>query len=120
MGIERQRGKTCICRETLEKHTSGPKGPVDFTGVIVRAEQAAEKGLMLASIYKKAWQGLKPGADFEALAARLKSCPDTKQGKDGAKMSFSAACKSPVDFTGVVVRAEALTNQSRPTARVGF
>src|ERR1035437_1802598 len=38
MGIESLGKRTCICSETPEKHTSGPKGPGDFTGVIVRAE----------------------------------------------------------------------------------
>jgi hypothetical protein len=28
---------------TMKEQTSGPKGPVDFAGIIVRAEKAAEK-----------------------------------------------------------------------------
>ena len=45
-----------------EKHTSGP-------------EEAAEKGRKSDSIGGRAQQGLKPGIDFKALAARLKVVP---------------------------------------------
>jgi threonylcarbamoyladenosine tRNA methylthiotransferase MtaB len=49
--------------------------------------------------------GAKAHDDFAAIAARLKSCPDTKQ-------RSSAACEAGDDFGVLNVRAEALTYQS--------
>jgi hypothetical protein len=37
-GAEEAAEKNLLLGRTPEKHTSGPKGPVDSTGVIVRAE----------------------------------------------------------------------------------
>jgi len=41
------------------------------------AREVAEKGARWASSHRKVRQGLKPGVDIKALAARLKPCPDT-------------------------------------------
>jgi hypothetical protein len=71
------------------------------------AKQAAEKGLDLIRTPEKHPSGPKGPADFAALTARLKSCPDTKRLFETHSTSFFAACK-------------ALTYQSCPDTKHRF
>ena len=64
-------------------------------------KQAVEKPGISGEIGGEHPSGPKGHADFAALTARLKSCPDTKRPFESASTSFSAASK-------------ALTYQSRP------
>jgi hypothetical protein len=68
------------------------------------AKQAAEKGLLAGELPKKHAAGAKAHVDFAALAARLKSCPVTKHSQTLLGVSFSAACKARLLFSGFVCR----------------
>jgi predicted amidohydrolase len=74
--------------------------PRGFWRHVSQAKQAAGKGLDLIRTPEKHPSGPKGRIDFAALTARLKSCPDTKRLFKTHSMSFSAACKGPVDFCG--------------------
>jgi uncharacterized protein (DUF58 family) len=68
-------------------------------GRLMRARVAsildAEKGLGLIRTPGKHPSGPKGLVDFDALAARLKSCPDTKRLFETHSTSFPATCLSP-------------------------
>jgi hypothetical protein len=57
-------------------------------------QQAAEKGIARGEKPEERPSGAEAHVDLIALAARLKSCPDTKLSKIPAELSFSAACKA--------------------------
>jgi Abnormal spindle-like microcephaly-assoc'd, ASPM-SPD-2-Hydin len=57
-------------------------------------EQAAEEGQGWVQTHGELPAAAKAQVDFEALAARLKSCPDTKRSRARAETSPSATCKA--------------------------
>jgi len=66
--------------------------------------QAAEKNGILGGAGKEHPSGAKAHADFATLAARLKSCPDTKRSQIHAGMSFSGAREARADSAAFVAR----------------
>jgi hypothetical protein len=52
------------------------------------AKEAAEKGIHSIRTQDKHPAGAEAHVDFAALAARLKSCPDTKHSTSGYKVSL--------------------------------
>jgi hypothetical protein len=66
-----------------EKHPSGAKAHVDFAAFTARLKRLRKKGEFPLNLLKNIPHGLKPAIYYQRLAARLKSCPDTKLGQAG-------------------------------------
>jgi hypothetical protein len=56
--------------------------------------------------------GAKAHADFAGLAARLKSCPVTKQSICVGQRNFSASCKGHADFAAFAARLKVVPFQN--------
>src|SRR5208337_4148926 len=71
---------------------SGAKALASLVFVAARLNRLRKKGEQEANCPKSIPQGLKPGIDSNALAARLKSCPVTKPGLSGVFPRHVKSC----------------------------
>ncbi|MGA3262639.1 MAG: segregation/condensation protein A [Terracidiphilus sp.] len=71
---------------------------VELLAAAEPAPEAAEKELDLSQGIERASAGTEALDDFAALAARLKSCPDTKPPRFPAEMSFPAVCLASAPY----------------------
>ncbi len=77
------------------KQPSGAKARADSGASAAGVEEVAEKASDGFECGEGVPQGLKPDPYFAALAARLKSCPDTKLSRAPLNRRFFATCETP-------------------------
>ena len=138
-GAKQAAEKGVFSTATSKKHTSGPKGRIDFAGSVVGVKTPTYQSRPTA---RTSFSATCKGRPYSAaFAARLKPCPDTKHLRFDPRLRFSAGAKQAaekvvfstatskkhtsgpkgrIDFAGSVVGVKTPTYQSLPTARTSF